>query len=39
MHGQMQAVYKQISYLAKEETKAPVKDGLRNFGMNRLSVV
>jgi len=39
MQGQMQAVYNQISYLAKEVTKAPVKDGLRNFGMSRLPMV
>ena len=36
MKEQMQAVYKQISYLAKEATKISVKDGLRNCGMSRL---
>ncbi len=35
MQTQMQKVYNQISYLAKENTKAPTKDGLRNFGMSR----
>lgn len=36
MQQQMQAVYNQISYLAKEDTKLPANDGLRNFGMSRL---
>ena len=34
-HTQQQAVYNQISYLAKEDTKAERNDGLRNFGMSR----
>ncbi len=36
MQAQAQAVYNQVSYLAKEKTKAPSGDGLRNFGMSRL---
>lgn len=36
MQQQMQAVYNQISYVAKEDTKAPSKDGLRNFGMSQI---
>ncbi len=36
MQEQMQAVWTQISYLAKAYSKAPKKDGLRNFGMSRL---
>ncbi len=36
MHEQIQAVYNQISYLAKKATKIDEKDGLRNFGMSRL---
>lgn len=36
MQQQMQAVYNQISYLTKEDTKPKENDGLRNFGMSRL---
>ncbi len=35
--AQLQAVYKQISYLAKENDKSNTKDGLRNFGMSRIT--
>lgn len=36
MQAQVQRVVNQISYLAKENTKAHENDGLRNFGMSRL---
>ncbi len=36
MQEQMQAVYNQISYLAKTETKVFNNNGIRNFGMSRL---
>ncbi len=36
--AKLQAVYQQISYLAKEEDKSTVKDGLRNFGMSRIGI-
>ncbi len=36
MTRQVQAVYNQVSYLAKTETKTDEKDGLRNFGLSRL---
>ncbi len=34
--SQLQAVYQQISYLAKDKDKSSVKDRLRNFSMSRM---
>ncbi len=37
MHQQMQAVYNQISYLAKMDTKVFNNNGIRNFAMSRIA--